>query len=388
MTADRDEVRAMTAERRGKPALEPREPTSGSGGSERGPGVIGRLCARGWEFSFFQAVWLLERFRSDCVPVGQRGPVAREAIRFRPDVSMGFPATDVRRVSEVKLPDGTSFYRVEPTFLGLYGVETPLPLHYAVQVLKSVESTRRRESASAPQALGDEPPLDPDSSPMRDFLDVLHHRLISLFYRAWTKYRYHVTYGLPGRDTITDYLLLLVGLMPTWTREQIGLSPTKLIRYAGLLTQRPRAAAALEGILTDFFQGLTTRITQCVGRWVSLGDDDLNRVGRANSRLGVDLTVGEQVYDLNGAFRMTFGPVDWEGFQLFLPDGPAFARARSLARLFCTDPLAFSIEVRLRAGQVPEMQLTSDSRGARLGYTSWVRTDDLPETSVVFEACK
>ena len=53
--------------------------------------------------------------------------------------------------------------------------------------------------------------------------------------------------------------------------------------------------------------------------------------------------------------------------------------------MYCTDPLAFTIEVTLRAGEVPEMRVDSEG-GSRLGFTSWVRTADLPETSVVFEA--
>lgn len=346
--------------------------------------VLDRLMSRGWEFSFFQAVWLLDRHHADRIPVGHRGPVSREGIRFRPDIGLGFPATDVRRISGCHAPDGTTFHRIESTFMGLYGVETPLPLHYAVQILKSVEKSRQRDE-SMPER--DAAASEAESSPARDFLDVLHHRAISLFYRAWTKYRYHVNYGAAGRDAITEYLLLLVGLQPTWGGGLLGVEPQRMIRYAGLLTQRPRSAAALEGMLTDFFGGLATKITQSVGRWVPLGNADLNRAGLGNCRLGVDLTVGEEVYDLNGAFRMTFGPVDWPSFQEFLPTGQAFSKARALARLFCTDPLAFEIEVRLRAGEVPEMQLTGDDRAPRLGFTSWVRTDDLPETSVVFEAC-
>lgn len=346
--------------------------------------VLTRLVERGWEFAFFQAVWLLERAHADRVPVGQRGPAGGEAIRFRPELSLGFPATDVRRVSKCAGPEGAEFYRVEPTFMGLYGVATPLPLHYAVRILKSVESPTGGPVGAA-GAEAEAQREDPGSSRVRDFLDLLHHRLISLFYRAWTKYRYHATFGMPGRDAITPYLLHLIGLHPDWDEALVGVSPVKMIRYAGLLTQHPRSAAGLEGLLRDFFEDVPARLWQAVGRWVSLRETDLCRMGQANSRLGVDLIAGEQVYDLSGSFRVSLGPVDWPTYESFLPDGPRFAQARALARLFCTDPLAFTIEVTLRAGEVPEMQMVSEG-GARLGYTSWVRTADLPETSVVFEA--
>ena len=35
-------------------------------------------------------------------------------------------------------------------------------------------------------------------------------------------------------------------------------------------------------------------------------------------------------------------------------------------------------------GQVPPLQLTSDDRAGRLGYTSWARTGEMGETDVTF----
>ncbi len=70
----------------------------------------------------------------------------------------------------------------------------------------------------------------------------------------------------------------------------------------------------------------------------------------------------------------------------FLPDGPRFAETRSVTALFCADPLSFSVEMKLHAGEIPEMRLTSDEQAGRLGYTSWARTAEIPETSVLFFA--
>ena len=39
-----------------------------------------------------------------------------------------------------------------------------------------------------------------------------------------------------------------------------------------------------------------------------------------------------------------------------------------------------------KANEVPEVQLGTDPNVGRLGYTCWARTDDIPETSVVFDA--
>jgi len=352
--------------------------------------VLDRLLGCGWKFDFFQAVWLLERHCRNRTPVGERGPAAMEPIRFRPDISMAFPATDVRRIRALDFPDGNEpCFGVDITFLGLYGVATPLPLHYSVDILRHVDAVEQLPG-EGPEARSGQPRQagqpGTGSTPERDFLDVLHHRLTSLFYRSWTKYRYYATFDMPHRDVMTSYLLWLIGCQPGWDEEVLGVPPLRMLRYAGLLTQHPRSAASLEGLLVDYWKGIPAGIEQFIGRWVPLKPVDLNQIGMRNSRLGADLTVGGQVYDLSGAFRISVGPVDWATYLTFLPDGPRYAEARSIVLTYCADPLAFDLEVRLKAGEVPEMCLCSDSTGGRLGYTSWVRTDDLPETSVTFDA--
>jgi len=359
-------------------------------------GLLDRLSGRGWEFDFFQAVWLLERHRSDRVPLGQRGPVSQEGVRFRPDISVGFPATDVRQVWAPSIDNEEGRYLVDVTFMGLYGVCTPLPLHYAIDLLRSVsaaspaaeEPARLPPDADASQSRRSAAGITPgaDTTPVRDFLDILHHRLVSLFYRAWTKYRYDVSYSLPDRDLITVPLLWFIGCPPHFTEADLGVPPHRLIRYAGALSQHPKTAVGLEGILSDYWNGPHIRVEQCVGRWVALPAADMNRIGMLNTSLGLDLTVGEQVFDRSGAFNVVVGPVDWETYLSFLPDGERFAQTRSLIRLYNGDPLAFTIEVQLLAAQVKPMGTSSDEHTSRLGFTSWALTGESPETSVIFEA--
>ncbi|MBN2448143.1 MAG: type VI secretion system baseplate subunit TssG [Phycisphaerae bacterium] len=357
-------------------------------GDPRHAPLFERMLERAARFDFFQAVWLLERHFPGTALIGQRGPVSQERLRFRPSTSLGFPAADVSRLLECRSPaDGRPFYLLEILFLGLYGVSTPLPLHYAIDVLRATERThdpatdehdthtRHSEEASVP-----------GSSPVRDFVDLFHHRLTSLFFRSWLKYRYERMFGTPERDVLTDYLRFLVGGSPDYGRSSLGVEPVRLLRYAGILTQRPRSAVTLAGLLHDYFGGIVFRVEQFLGQWMTLGDDDLNRIGCANSSLGVNTTIGEQVYDLGGAFTITIGPVDWATYVSFVPGGWRFNQTRALTKLYSVDPLAFNIEVTLSPGEVPETRLTSDDTSGRLGMTTWVRTEDLGETTVAFDA--
>jgi type VI secretion system protein ImpH len=330
-----------------------------------------RLTRAGHAYDFFQAVWLLERAATGAAPVGQRGPAAREGVRFRPDVSLAFPGTDVARIGASTDAGGETKFVVEETFLGLYGVSTPLPLHYATDILRGVEA------GGAAQRAGDA---------VRDFLDVFHHRLISLFYRCWLKYRYERAYSAPGRDVLTGFVRLLCGLPSGADEQTLGVPPLRLLRYAGTLTQHPRSAATLGGLLSDYWGELNVQVRQFVGQWLPVAAADQNRLGVLNSAPGRNLTVGEQIFDLGGSFRITVGPVDWETYLSFVPGGPRFQATRALTRLYCSDPLAFSLEVRIAAGEIPPLVLRSDGPAGALGMTTWVRTLEMGPTAVVFDA--
>ncbi len=276
--------------------------------------------------------------------------------------------------------------------MGLYGVSTPLPLHYAIDMLRSVDpyvSADREESDADPRSAfdqGESTQGPSDTNAVRDFYDIFHHRLISLLYRSWTKYRYCVLFDDAERDRLTEYLLHMIGLSPDREDRSVGVDPVRMIRYAGALTQHPRSAVTLEGVVSDYLGGLRTQVEQFTSRWVPVMEADQNRTGTANSRLGVDLTVGEWVYDLSGAFNLAIGPLDWDTYNQFLPGREAHAEVRSLVNLYCQDPLWFTIELRLKAREIPELRLTCDDDAGMLGMTTWVRTAEIGETSVTFDA--
>lgn len=359
---------------------------------QRNP-LLRRLLACGFEFDFQQAAWLLERFIAHQTPVGGRGPMATEGLRFRPHISMGFPASDVRRVQLCDDGDKEKpYFLLDVTFLGLYGVSTPLPLHYATDVLREVhrEASKISEADGAPNGGAattteiTRPCAVLGRSATRDFLDLLHHRLLSLFYRAGLKYRHEFAFGTPGRDTLTSYLRWLIGYPASINEQSLGVPPLRLLRYVGMLTRKPRSATELEGMLSDYFGVVEVRVEQCQGRWITLGDSDHNAVGQKNSRMGLDLTIGAEVFDLGGSFVVGIGPVDWATYETFVPDQPRAMETRALVERFCCDPLLFTLEITVQGRDIPELRLGAGPEAGRLGFTTWVRSQDMRDTTVSF----
>ena len=76
-------------------------------------------------------------------------------------------------------------------FMGLIGPMGLLPLYYTELVAERANVRDRT---------------------LRDFLDIFHHRAISLFYRAWEKYRFGVPYERGEEDKFSSYLLSVIGL--------------------------------------------------------------------------------------------------------------------------------------------------------------------------------
>lgn len=338
------------------------------------------LSEEGWRFSFFQIVQLLERYFRPAARVGYQGPASEEIIRFRPLASLSFPVSDVASVEISEDDENKPRINVTTTFLGLYGTTTPLPIFYTEEILWS----------------------DKENSQVRAFMDIFHHRLLSLFYRCWIKYRYHTQFEKEGKDDFSKRMLGLIGLGTPGHIENAGLSAVRLIRFSGMMSQRSRSASALEGILSDFFDDVPIHIEQCTGRWVTIKQEQRISLGLNNCILGIDCSVGEKVYGRSGSFRIVLGPVRYETFVSFLPDGERFRILDSIVKLFLKDALDFDIKLLLSGGEIPGLKLISDSQTklgqrklgqtklgqTKLGWTCWLisnPSEGLEDQSLVFK---
>jgi type VI secretion system protein ImpH len=310
-----------------------------------------RIVLEGYRFDFFQLVHLLETWQQGS-RIGGAGPYRAEALRLHPDDALAFSPADVRRVEE---PDEEERRRGEPwshrvtvNFMGLYGVASPSPVYLS-------------------ELIGF---TDVDAAELKDFLDLFNHRLLSLFYRAWLKYRYPYRYEAGARDEVSGYLLSLIGLGDPAVRRRTGLPEAKLLRYLGLLALRTRPPVGLELLVADYLR-VATKVEQRVLRWVAIPKERRNRIGTANCRLGVDLSVGERVPDRAGKFRLSLGPLHLAEYVALLPGTTRFATACALARLWAGERFDHDVELILRREEVPELQL-APAAPARLGWTSWV----------------
>ncbi len=312
-----------------------------------------KLLEEPYSFEFFQAVRILEKLKPARRAVGGSALPADEVVRFRSRIGLDFPSSEIHEINEVEGTDGEPD-RTEMlvNFMGLVGVSGVLPTHYTELVLDRI---RHRDTA------------------MWSFLDIFTHRAVSLFYRAWAKYRFPVAYER-GDDGFTSYLFDFAGLGTKGLRGRLDLEDESLLPYSGLIAQKPHTANALENILSDHFQ-TRAKVEQFFGQWLRLGSEDISKLGSENSHLGRNAIIGTRVWDQQSKMRIRLGPLDFKRFQAFLPNGSANASLQSIVKFFIGLEFDFDLQLILTAKAVPATILTTRAvRKPTLGWTTYLKT--------------
>ncbi len=316
------------------------------------PPLSERIATEAKTFGFFSAVQILHRLAPKALPVGESGPPGDEAIRFGHDPSLGFAPSDISSIEVLPKQPGRPQFKVTTTFLGLFGATGPLAANMTEDVLRS----------------------DEDGTGLRAFYDIFHHRVLSLFFRAWKKYRFAAGFRSDAGDRFTPRALAFVGLDLAGALPRQGLPPGDLLALAPLVALRTRPARSLQIVLERLFPGTSVRIESFVPRSVTIDASQRVRLGVQNCTLGHDLTIGRSVVDRAGAFRVVIGPVSYEAFESFVPGGRYHVKLRNIIDQFSGGVLEPQLELQLAEDATPRFRLGGGQRGARLGVTTQLVT--------------
>jgi type VI secretion system protein ImpH len=310
--------------------------------------LIDLLAREPRRFDFFRAVDLVERLLEGSVPVGQAGPAEGESIRFEHDPSLIFHASDVLAIEPRDLAAGRRQTIIRTGFLGLTGVVSPLPMVMTEEVLAADAS---------------------DQPAVRAFYDVIHHRVISLFYRAWRKYRFDATYDDEGRDPFTRRALALVGVDIAGALPERGVPPALLLALAPIVTQRNRSRQALVVALRRALPGVHVHVEPFVLRRSVLDAEQRVTLGVRNCVLGHDMAIGRSVADRTTRFRASISGLDATLLADLSPGGARYALLCAIIAQFSGCTLQAEVELEVGAEHVPRFRLGAPS-GARLGEST------------------
>jgi len=296
-----------------------------------------------YRFDFFDSMRRLERTYPDRPRIGDSSALRDEYVMLGQDPYMDFPASNLSKVEP--LADGR--LRILTKFLGFLGPQGALPL------------------ATTEEVYGWHLMRD-DAFPR--FLDVLSHRFLQLFFRAWADARPVAQHDRPKQDRFVAYIGSMIGLgtAPYQGRDTVP-DPAKLA-FAGLIAPQIKGASRLRGFVAGLFD-VEAEIDEFVGSHLVLDESERSFVGRANSALGTDLLMGASVFSVSDKIRIRIFVKDMAEYVEFLPTGTRCEPLADLVFFYVGDQLDYEVELAIPAGKIEAARL---SQFGQLGWTSWM----------------
>ena len=310
--------------------------------------IIEELQTTPGNFAFVQAVNIALRFMRN-----QGLPVGRETCRFSVNPSLAFPPADIESLAIVTSEEGPARVEMMLNLLGLHGADSPLPTYFTEHVAQN------RDDADA----------------VRDFFDIANHRILSILFAIWGKYRYYAQYRAAASDVLSQRFFGFIGAGLPETRAAKAIRWPRLMAYMGLIALNGEATGSLESILRHYFGHDDISIIPCVPRWVSIPEDQQTEIGVRNCTLGEDFILGDEIRDQTGKFRIRIDDLDWDAFLSFLPCNDKFNELKSVVDFVLKSRFSFDVELRLKPGEIRPWTLGGEETDTLLGWSTWCGAD-------------
>ncbi len=298
-------------------------------------------------YDAFQAVLLCERLVKQGVlasgdPQHGKAPV----IRFRPYENYSYAPTDLRNIEWAEKEITFVF-----NFMGLYGLDSPLPrcYHEEVALQCAVEGN--------------------ENVALQKFFDIFNHRLYWLYFQAWKKYRGY----LFQEDAADSALARMVFFAANAGLDSEALpDPHKLLYCAGVLGSRSRNKTGLEILLKEFFPGLDFRIKEFITQWVEIENIPTLQTAENDTtvQLGRNSLLGSSIPDCTNRIRIEIGNLDLNGYHDFLFGGRWGKILKRLLNLYLHDGLEYDLLFRVNLKVVPGSCMGDEH--SRLGCSLWI----------------
>jgi len=313
-----------------------------------------RLFQEFYRFPFIQAVSLLERFYPNKKPLSSTLLPGEEAVRFSVKPDLKFPPSDISGLDHA---DPQKPVSMEVAFMGLIGPASVLPNIFNELALERL--------------------YNKDNS-LVAFLNLFHHRLISLFYLASKKYKTALVYRPDGHDRISSCFFNLAGLGTPGLLEKMDLPDESLIPFcSGFFSRAVPSVSAIESSVSCF-TGEAVHVDQFIERLVPLGPEEQTRLGTANSQLGKTAMCGSFIWESQTKFRVNVGPMGYKKFSRFLTGQKSMKQLNSLIRYVTGVEYEFDVRLSLKKEEIPKCILGQAAAvPPLLGWTTWISGKDV-----------
>lgn len=330
--------------------------------------LVASLLARAPLMNFMQLCQLLEVRVPEHPGFGTRDTPEHEPVRFRPRARVGFPAGEIASAEFDE--EGVTYGlnappTVRTTFMGLYGVDAAMPSYMVDDIVLRAEGHEALEA----------------------FLDQFNHRIVTLLYRAWKKYRYPIGFRPGGIDAHSRNLLSLAGFGWGEKPARAGLPDSRVLALLGLLIQRTRTPEGLAGVVALAAPGVEVRVDEFFPTLKGAGQPQpLTSKGSVDSApgegrrrgLGGGYVLGTRLTYRSRAARVTLRPASAEQAHDLLPGAWLHRELMAFIRLYAGTKadVFLRMEVSSRVAPAPKIGVVHEGPAPRLAWTTVLPSDD------------
>ncbi len=309
------------------------------------------------QYNVFQAFYLAERASKKIHPRRNDAHFEQTGLKFRPFEKYTYPPTDIRTF---RFEDKTMQFVL--TFMGLYGINSPLPRCYHEQVAEQQSEVGEGEV------------------PLQNFLEIFNNRFYWLYYQAWKKYRHYLSLNRSDNDRYSERILSFIGLgLESQSEESVTVSKFRLMRISSLLSCRVKNRTGLRLALSEFFPKYKIQIKEFIPRMVKLSRlPSLGKKSDNPMELGTNSVLGRSVLDYQSKILIQFGPMDFDDYLKFLPGGYRANLLRDVIDLYINEGLEYDVEFIIQTEKIDNVPWKNDQ--IRLGQSLWLGK---PTSSVV-----
>jgi len=286
------------------------------------------------EPDFFELVRRIES-ATERPEIGKSTARTHEPMRFGQMPHLNYAESAVAEIVDRAVPG------VFVNFFGLWGPSGPMPLELTGLVYRRMHNH------------GDNAP--------RRFADIVNHRFLGLYYRAWKAVEQAALFDKPGGGLVAKVSSALAGEPCRGTR----LSPYDAAHWSGLF-----------GVAAKSRDGLTTLLRSALELPVVI-HDGLESVGRIPSEsrcqlglsgvaeLGVSIQLGSLFRTRTRRFSVEIRSLTYQKAMSLFPGSSGYRRLCELIQCYLDRPLDWEICLVVKTETIPTTRLCGDHQLGR-----------------------
>jgi type VI secretion system protein ImpH len=312
---------------------------------ENSSAIIDELVKNPTAYNVWQAVRIAESFVKKKFPMWEDSLFDQTGLIFRPFEKYEYPPSDIKKIT---YKEGVITFVL--TFLGLYGVNSPLPRCYHEQV-----DFQQRILGSG-------------QVPLQNFLDIFNNRFYWLYYQSWKKYRFYLHLNSDENNKIIRRINSFSGRGFLRKNKNTSISDFALLKFSGLFSQRVRNKTGLKILLRYLFPQFEMEIKEYVPTWLELSDTAV--LGSNENILGEMSFLGRYTLDYTSRISIEIGPISFDDYLGFLPGEDQSNKLRELLDLYLNDALEYDFNYKIRSDTI--VSISWDDARLKLGSTLWL----------------